>query len=194
VYIIGIIRLCRMYTEILNNIKPFELTNQKKILIKRIMEKIETDKVGLNKVNIYTDGACKGNPGAGGWGALLISKEQEKEIFGGESNTTNNRMELTAVIEALNALKVPHEVELYTDSQYVQKGITEWIHGWKARGWKTATKEPVKNADLWMALDIAQKVHLVKWCWIKGHSGHVGNERADKLANRGAEFYLKRVG
>lgn len=139
----------------------------------------------MEKIEIYTDGACKGNPGPGGWGALLVSGEHEKELFGGEAGTTNNRMELKAVIEALNALKRPSEVIVHTDSQYVQKGISEWIHGWKARGWKTAAKEPVKNADLWQALDEAQSRHTVEWRWVRGHNGHAGNERADALANRG---------
>jgi ribonuclease HI len=139
----------------------------------------------MDKVEIFTDGACKGNPGPGGWGAWLKTGEHEKEIFGGERNTTNNRMELMAVIEALAALTRPCDVVLHTDSQYVQKGISEWIHGWKARGWKTAAKEPVKNADLWQALDAAQARHKVEWRWVRGHAGHVGNERADQLANRG---------
>ena len=139
----------------------------------------------MDKVEIYTDGACKGNPGAGGWGALLVAGTNEKELFGGEPETTNNRMELTAVIEALNALKRPCEVVLHTDSQYVQKGMTEWITGWKARGWKTASKAAVKNADLWQALDQAQARHRIEWRWVKGHAGHAGNERADVLANRG---------
>ena len=139
------------------------------------------------KVEIYADGACKGNPGTGGWGALLVSGDNKKELFGGERNTTNNRMELRAVIEALNALKRPCEVVVYTDSQYVQKGISEWIHGWKARGWKTAAKEPVKNAELWQELDDARNRHSnVEWRWVKGHAGHPGNEAADALANRGA--------
>lgn len=141
----------------------------------------------MTKVEIYTDGACKGNPGKGGWGALLVADGKEKEMFGGEANTTNNRMELRAVIEALGALKRPCEVVLHTDSQYVQKGISEWIHGWKARGWKTAAKEPVKNADLWMELDSARQQHQVEWRWVRGHAGHPGNERADRLANRGVE-------
>ncbi|WP_293775477.1 ribonuclease HI [uncultured Oxalicibacterium sp.] len=141
----------------------------------------------MSKVEIYTDGACKGNPGRGGWGALLLMGEHEKELFGGEANTTNNRMELKAVIEALNALKRPCEVVLHTDSQYVQKGISEWIHGWKARGWKTAAKAPVKNVDLWQALDAAQARHQIEWRWVRGHSGHEQNERADALANRGVE-------
>ena len=139
----------------------------------------------MDKVEIFTDGACKGNPGPGGWGAWLRNGEHEKEICGGEPNTTNNRMELMAVIEALSTLTRPCDVVLHTDSQYVQKGISEWIHGWKKRGWKTASKEPVKNADLWQALDAAQARHQVEWRWVRGHSGHVGNERADQLANRG---------
>ncbi len=141
----------------------------------------------MDKVDIYTDGACKGNPGLGGWGALLVAGEAEKEIFGGTRDTTNNRMELQAVIEALTALKRPCTVVLHTDSQYVQKGISEWIHGWKARGWKTSTKEPVKNEDLWKALDAAQAMHTIEWRWVRGHNGHPGNERADMLANRGVE-------
>jgi ribonuclease HI len=139
----------------------------------------------MDKVEIFTDGACKGNPGRGGWGALLIAGGHKKELFGGEANTTNNRMELKAVIEALSALKRPCEVVVHTDSQYVQKGISEWIHGWKARGWKTASKEPVKNVDLWQALDAAQHQHKIQWRWVKGHAGHDGNERADALANLG---------
>lgn len=141
----------------------------------------------MDKVEIYTDGACKGNPGIGGWGALMVSGDAKKELFGGELNTTNNRMELLAVIESLKALKRPCEVVLHTDSQYVQKGISEWIHGWKARGWKTSTREPVKNADLWQALDEAQSAHKVDWRWVRGHNGHPGNERADQLANLGVE-------
>ena len=139
----------------------------------------------MDKVEIYTDGACKGNPGTGGWGALMVAGEHTKEMFGGEKNTTNNRMELKAVIEALSALKRPCTVIVHTDSQYVQKGISEWIHGWKARGWKTAAKEPVKNVDLWQALDAARTTHTIEWRWVKGHAGHEGNERADALANMG---------
>ena len=142
----------------------------------------------MDKVEIFTDGACKGNPGPGGWGAWLIAGANERELCGGELNTTNNRMELMAVIEALNALKRPCEIILHTDSQYVQKGISEWIHGWKARGWKTAAKAPVKNVDLWQALDAAQERHKIEWRWIKGHAGHEGNERADALANQGVEM------
>jgi ribonuclease HI len=141
----------------------------------------------MDKVEIYTDGACKGNPGRGGWGAWLVCNGHEKELFGGELNTTNNRMELKAVIEALSALTRPCEVILHTDSEYVQKGISEWIHGWKARGWKTAARAPVKNVDLWQALDAAQARHRIEWRWVKGHAGHDGNERADALANRGAD-------
>lgn len=144
----------------------------------------------MDKIEIFTDGACKGNPGPGGWGALMVAGEREKELFGGESNTTNNRMELKAVIEALTSLTRPCEVIVHTDSQYVQKGISEWIHGWKARGWKTAAKAPVKNVDLWQALDAAQARHQIQWRWVRGHSGHVGNERADVLANRGVESVL----
>jgi ribonuclease HI len=140
-----------------------------------------------NTIHIFADGACKGNPGRGGWGALLRCNGEERELFGGEPSTTNNRMELTAVIEALAALKRPSEVVVYTDSQYVQKGITEWIHGWKARGWRTAAKEPVKNVDLWKKLDEIAALHDVDWVWVKGHAGHEGNERADALANKGVE-------
>ena len=134
---------------------------------------------------IYTDGACKGNPGPGGWGALLRCRGQEKELFGGERQTTNNRMELTAVIRGLQALTRPSRVEVHTDSQYVQKGISEWIKGWKARGWLTADRKPVKNADLWRELDALAATHEVRWHWVRGHAGHPENERADVLANRG---------
>lgn len=139
------------------------------------------------QVEIYTDGACRGNPGPGGWGALLIYGDSEKEIFGGERDTTNNRMELTAAIEALKLLKRPCELTLYTDSQYVRKGMLEWIQGWKARGWKTAAKKPVKNDDLWRELDEQVNRHQVKWVWVKGHAGNPGNEKADELANRGID-------
>lgn len=141
----------------------------------------------MNKVVIYTDGACKGNPGPGGWGVFLKSGVHEKELWGGEAVTTNNRMELMAVIEALTALKRPCEVMLFLDSEYVRKGITEWIHGWKAKGWKTAAKQPVKNADLWQRLDalVSSGGHKIEWKWVKGHAGDPGNERADALANRG---------
>ena len=138
-------------------------------------------------IEIYTDGACKGNPGRGGWGALLRMGDQEKEMFGGEPLTTNNRMEMMAVIAALEALNRPSVAVVYTDSQYVQKGISEWIHGWKARGWITAAKAPVKNADLWKRLDAATQTHTIEWRWVKGHAGHPENERADALANKGVE-------
>jgi ribonuclease HI len=141
----------------------------------------------VDEVDIFTDGACSGNPGPGGWGALLRANGLEKEIWGGEPATTNNRMELLAVIRALNLLKRPVKVRLHTDSQYVQKGISEWIHGWKARGWQTAGKTPVKNADLWRALDAAAQPHRVDWIWVRGHAGHAENERADALARRGVE-------
>ena len=141
-------------------------------------------------VDIFTDGACRGNPGPGGWGALLRSGAKERELFGGEPDTTNNRMELTAVIEALAALKRSSRVVLHTDSQYVQKGITEWIKGWKAKGWRTASKAPVKNADLWQALEAAAAQHEVEWLWVKGHAGHPENERADALANKGIDAGL----
>lgn len=146
-------------------------------------------------VVIYTDGACKGNPGPGGWGALLMMGSTEKELFGGELGTTNNRMEMTAVIEALAALKRPCGVTLYLDSEYVRKGITEWIHGWKARGWRTAAKAPVKNVDLWQKLDtlVTSSGHKIDWRWVKGHAGDPGNERADGLANKGVERALGRL-
>ena len=145
------------------------------------------NKTAAEAVHIYTDGACKGNPGPGGWGAWLKFNGEEREMFGGERSTTNNRMELTAVIEALGALKRPCQVVLHTDSQYVMKGITEWIHNWKAKGWKTAAKQPVKNVDLWKLLDAARLDHDIEWKWVRGHAGDVGNERADALANRGVE-------
>ncbi len=146
----------------------------------------------MQSVTIYTDGACKGNPGPGGWGVLLQSGEVRKELFGGELNTTNNRMEIMAVIEALSALKRPCHITLYLDSEYVRKGITEWIAGWKARGWRTAAKAPVKNVDLWQRLDalVAGSGHRIDWRWVRGHAGDPGNERADALANRGVEQVL----
>ena len=141
----------------------------------------------MSEVVVYTDGACRGNPGPGGWGVWLKSGEHEKEMFGGEALTTNNRMELTAPIEALVSLKRPCKVTIYTDSQYVRQGITTWIHGWKARGWLTADKKPVKNVELWQRLDMLNASHDVTWRWVKGHSGDPGNERADRLANRGID-------
>jgi ribonuclease HI len=144
-----------------------------------------TTSVELPEVTVYTDGACKGNPGPGGWGAWLRSGERERELCGGEPNTTNNRMELTAVIQALTALKRRCRVQLYTDSEYVRKGITEWIVNWKRRGWMTADRQPVKNVDLWQRLDALVREHDVQWHWVKGHAGDPGNERADLLANRG---------
>ena len=140
-----------------------------------------------DQIEIFTDGACSGNPGPGGWGAILRSGAHEKEIWGGEPHTTNNRMELLAVIRALELLKRPVVARVHTDSQYVQKGISEWINGWKARGWKTAAKKPVKNEDLWRALDEAASRHQVQWVWVRGHAGHVENERADELARRGVD-------
>ena len=136
-------------------------------------------------VEIYTDGACSGNPGPGGWGAILRFKGVEKEMKGGEPQTTNNRMEMMAVLSALNALTRPCAIDVYTDSEYVKKGMTEWLRGWKARGWKTADKKPVKNDDLWKILDEACARHKVSWHWVKGHAGHVENERADQLARDG---------
>lgn len=137
-------------------------------------------------VYIYTDGACKGNPGVGGWGALLRYGQHEKELLGGAAETTNNRMELTAVIEALRALKRSSRVQICTDSQYVKNGMESWIEGWKKNGWQTASKQPVKNADLWRELDTLVQQHQVTWTWVKGHAGHPENERADALANQGA--------
>ena len=143
----------------------------------------------MKRVEIWTDGACSGNPGPGGWGALLRFGDKEKELCGGEAETTNNRMELKAAIEALNALKEPCEVELTTDSQYVKGGMTGWIFGWKKNGWKTANKKPVKNAELWQALDEAVSRHKVNWHWVKGHAGNPENEKADELARLGMEKY-----
>ena len=142
------------------------------------------------QVVIYSDGACSGNPGPGGWGAVMISGEHVRDICGGEPATTNNRMELMAAIQALEALKKPCKVELHTDSTYVMKGISEWIHGWKKRGWMTADKKPVKNDDLWRRLDLARGKHDVTWKWVKGHAGHPLNERADALACRGLKEAL----
>ena len=141
----------------------------------------------MKNVSIWTDGACSGNPGPGGWGALLRFNGTERELYDGEPDTTNNRMELMAAIESLNALKEPCDVDLYTDSQYVKGGMTGWIHGWKKNGWKTSAKKPVKNVDLWQALDEAVKRHKISWHWVKGHAGHDENERADELARRGME-------
>jgi ribonuclease HI len=139
-----------------------------------------------NKITIYTDGACSGNPGPGGWGAILTSGKHEKEIYGGEKDTTNNRMEMMAAIRALQSIKKPSEVDIYTDSAYLKDGVTKWLFNWKKNGWKTANKKPVKNMDLWQELDIALATHKIKWHWVKGHSGNVGNERADVLAVKGA--------
>jgi ribonuclease HI len=141
--------------------------------------------MSASMVTIYTDGACKGNPGPGGWGAWLRAGTHEKELWGGEPLTTNNRMELTAVIQALSALKGRSEVEIFVDSEYVKNGISTWIHNWKRKGWRTADNKPVKNVDLWQQLDAAVQAHAVQWRWVKGHSGDPGNERADALANRG---------
>jgi ribonuclease HI len=145
----------------------------------------------MKTVQIYTDGACKGNPGVGGWGALLRCNGVEKELFGGEAHTTNNRMELLAVIEGIRALTQRSIVEVYTDSQYVQKGVSEWLAGWKKNGWKTAAKKPVKNDDLWRDLDALLSSHELSWHWVKGHAGHVENERADGLANQGVASVAK---
>lgn len=141
----------------------------------------------IASVVMYADGACKGNPGPGGWGVYLQSGDHVKELYGGELNTTNNRMELTAVIEGLNALKKRCSIDVYTDSQYVRKGVLEWMPKWKLNGWKTSDKKPVKNSDLWQTLDEASVRHLVRWHWVKGHSGNPGNEKADALANLGVE-------
>jgi ribonuclease HI len=143
---------------------------------------------GQDEVEIFTDGACKGNPGVGGWGALLRSKGKERELFGGEAHTTNNRMELMGAISGLQALTRQCHVRLHTDSKYVQQGISTWLHDWKRRGWKTASKQPVKNEDLWRRLDELATRHRIDWIWVKGHAGHGDNERADQLANRGVEI------
>ena len=147
----------------------------------------------MNTIEIYTDGACKGNPGPGGWGALLKSANAQKELFGGAANTTNNRMEMQAVIEALSALQQPCHVQLHVDSQYVLKGITEWLPAWKARGWKTASKQAVKNVDLWQRLDhlVNHAGHRIDWHWVRGHNGNPGNECADQLANKGVAQALR---
>lgn len=145
---------------------------------------------GLPHIKVYTDGACRGNPGPGGWGALLVSGEKQKEIYGGETHTTNNRMELKAVIEAIKAVKKKCTIDLYTDSTYVQKGISEYVHNWQKNGWKTANKKPVKNVDLWQELVALEEGHDVAWHWVKGHAGHPENERADELANLGIEQIL----
>ena len=141
--------------------------------------------MNADTIYIYSDGACKGNPGRGGWGALLVTDGHRKEICGGEANTTNNRMEMTAVIRALESLKRPSAVEVHTDSQYVQKGISEWMAGWKRRNWRTADGKPVKNQDLWLQLDALSQLHRIEWKWVRGHNGHPENERADELANQG---------
>jgi ribonuclease HI len=141
--------------------------------------------VNADTIYIYSDGACKGNPGTGGWGALLVTDGHRKEICGGEPDTTNNRMEMTAVIRALELLKRPSTVEVHTDSQYVQKGISEWLPGWKRRNWRTANGQPVKNQDLWQQLDSLSRQHRIEWKWVRGHAGHPENERADALANQG---------
>lgn len=144
----------------------------------------------MSEVHIYTDGACRGNPGPGGWAALLSFAGREKELLGAEADTTNNRMELTAAIQALTSLKQPSRVILHTDSEYVMKGINEWLPAWKARGWKTAAKKPVKNQDLWQALDAARLPHQVEWRWVRGHNGNPGNERVDRLANEAIDHML----
>jgi ribonuclease HI len=144
-----------------------------------------SERTGARRVVIYTDGACKGNPGPGGWGALLVFDAREKEIFGGEAQTTNNRMELTAVIRALEALTRPCDIDLYLDSQYVKNGIESWIHTWERNGWRTSDRKPVKNAELWRELDLLVHMHRIRWHWVRGHADTPGNHRADELANRG---------
>lgn len=148
----------------------------------------------MNEVEIHTDGACRGNPGPGGWGVLMRAGKREKELCDGELLTTNNRMELTAAIRGLEALKRHCSVTVYTDSEYVRKGITEWLSAWKRRGWRTADRRPVKNADLWQRLDELSRRHEIRWRWVKGHAGNAGNERADRLANEGLEKALGRAG
>jgi ribonuclease HI len=145
----------------------------------------------MHEVTIYTDGACKGNPGPGGWGVVLQAGEQRKELWGGEAATTNNRMEMMAVIQALSALKAPSQVRLFLDSEYVRQGITSWIHNWKRRGWRTADGKPVKNVDLWQRLEALAAQHRVQWQWVKGHAGDPGNELADALANRGVAEQIR---
>jgi ribonuclease HI len=152
----------------------------------------EAARTGAHVVDIYTDGACKGNPGVGGWGALLRNADHVRELHGGEAHTTNNRMELLAVIRALEALEQPCHARVHTDSQYVQLGISKWIHGWKKNGWRTADKKPVKNAELWRELDALSARHEIEWVWVKGHAGHPGNERADALANLGVASVSRR--
>jgi ribonuclease HI len=149
---------------------------------------------GKPQVTIYSDGACSGNPGPGGWGAILMSGTHRKELNGGEAATTNNRMELMAAISALEALRKPARVDIHTDSEYVQKGISGWINGWKRNGWRTASRQPVKNADLWQRLDAAQARHEVRWHWVRGHAGHTENERADELAREGMRPFQKKRG
>ena len=145
----------------------------------------------MKKVKVFTDGACSGNPGPGGWGVLIIHNKKEKELFGGEEQTTNNRMELTAVIKALELLKNPSSLEITTDSTYVKDGITKWIHNWKEKGWRTSNKKPVKNKDLWTQLDALTKEHSIDWKWVRGHTGHLENEKADELANQGIDNLFK---
>lgn len=147
----------------------------------------------MKVIHIYTDGACRGNPGPGGWGAILRHGQHEKHLFGAQTHTTNNRMELMAAIEAITAIKEPCQIELTTDSQYLRKGITEWIHQWKKNRWRTASKQPVKNQDLWETLDHLIQTHQVHWHWIKGHSGHPENELADSLANRAIDELLQKA-
>lgn len=147
----------------------------------------------MTHVTIYTDGACRGNPGPGGWGVLLQTDGRERELCGGEPHTTNNRMELTAAIEGLSALRRPCQVSLYTDSEYVRRGIVEWLDGWKRAGWRTAARKPVKNDDLWRRLDEVASTHRVDWHWVRGHAGHPENERADALANQGLDEMLARI-
>ena len=141
----------------------------------------------MKKIDIYTDGACRGNPGPGGWGALLIYKDTDKAIYGCEKNTTNNRMEMTAIIEALKIVKMDCNITLYTDSKYVMDGITKWLHNWKKKGWMTSNKKPVKNKDLWQVLEESISKHNIEWRWVKGHAGIPGNEKADELANQGID-------